>query len=339
MENFILDTVVNNVLHKKKVLQTQLNQVAKTFGNSFEKEINEKKVHERIQVINGYKAILKDLMKIPKIEQRSEEWYKVRNNLITASDFAQSLGKGKFASQNQFYKNKCGYETNVLDMSIPALQWGVRYEEVASMFYQFKMGVDIHEFGLIPHPDIDFVGASPDGISNMGIMLEIKCPWKRKKTDTIPEQYYYQIQGQLEVCKLEECDYIECYIKEYGTYEEMCMDDNVMYKGMIWKNEDGSYRYGKINDFLNHDDSLTPADYYYGIHDYFLKRVYRDEAFFKEIIVDLEKVWKNIITYRNDETEYRKAIRSSTNTNPASAKRQKPKKMPLFRVTEPDDLI
>ena len=337
MENYILDRIVNNVIHKKKALQTQLNQVAKTFGSSFEKEINERKVQERVKVVNEYKSILKELMEIPRIEQRSEEWYRVRNNLITASDFAQSIGKGKFSSQNQFYKNKCGYENNVLDMSVPALQWGVRYEEVANMFYQFKMNVDVHEFGLLPHPEIDFVGASPDGISSMGIMLEFKCPWKRQKTETIPEQYYYQIQGQLEVCKLNECDYIECYIKEYVSYEDMMNDDKTMYKGMIWKKDDQPYQYSKINDF-EHDEN-NPADYYYGIHDYFLKRVYRDEQFFKEIIVEIEKVWKNILIYRSDETEYRKAIRTVAK-KPRSATTTKSKpKGPMFRVTDPDDLI
>ena len=173
---------------------------SRRLGSSFEKEINEQKVQERVKVINEYKSILNDLMKIPRIEQRSEEWYRVRNNLITASDFAQSIGKGKFSSQNQFYKNKCGYENNVLDMSVPALQWGVRYEEVANMFYQLKMNVDVHEFGLLPHPEIDFVGASPDGISTMGIMLEIKCPWKRQDRNH-PGAVLHQIQGQLEVCK------------------------------------------------------------------------------------------------------------------------------------------
>ena len=65
------------------------------------------------------------------------------------------------------------------------------------------MSVEVFEFGILRHPTIECLGASPDGISDIGIMLEIKCPWKRKKTETIPEQYYYQIQGQLDVCSLD----------------------------------------------------------------------------------------------------------------------------------------
>ena len=52
-------------------------------------------------------------------------------------------------------------------------------------------------------------------------MIEIKCPFKRiLKKDYVPEKYYYQIQGQLAVCELEECDYVECYFKRYDTDEE-----------------------------------------------------------------------------------------------------------------------
>ena len=38
-------------------------------------------------------------------------------------------------------------------------------------------------------------------------MLEIKCPTKRPITGFIPEYYHYQVQGQLEVCNLNYCDF------------------------------------------------------------------------------------------------------------------------------------
>ena len=45
------------------------------------------------------------LKQIPVIEQRSQEWYETRNGLITASDMAQALGKGKFGTQKDFFIN------------------------------------------------------------------------------------------------------------------------------------------------------------------------------------------------------------------------------------------
>ena len=40
-------------------------------------------------------------------------------------------------------------------------------------------------------------------------MLEIKCPPIRKFTTEVPEHYWIQMQGQLETCDLEECDFLQ----------------------------------------------------------------------------------------------------------------------------------
>lgn len=305
MEIFLIDYIVNNVTKTRKTIKTQLNLFNKLFGSAYE-FVDEQKIKDRKYQIEKYKQKLEFLLNIPKIEQRSDEWYTIRKELITASDFALALGKGKFGTRSQFYRNKCGYENNNLDTSIPAIQWGVKYEEVAAKFYKIKMNVELYEFGILKHPSINYIGASPDGISDMGIMLEIKCPWKRKKTETIPEQYYYQIQGQLEVCDLEECDYLECYIIEYGSYDEMLNDNSINYKGIIFKNDDATYIYPNINDFTyNNEQNVT----FYGIKDYFMKRVYRDKMFFADILPSISQVWSNVVTYRTDENMYNKDIK------------------------------
>lgn len=314
MEKFVLDHIVNNVIHKKKKISKQISLMKEFFLDSMDKEINNSEVINRIEEIKRYKEQLKKICMIPKVEQRSDEWYNIRKSLITASDFAQALGKGKFGTTTDFYKNKCGYEDNNIDMSIPALQWGVRYEEVANMFYKMKMNVDVYEFGILKHPDISYVGASPDGISNMGIMLEIKCPWKRKRTDTIPEQYYYQIQGQLEVCDLEECDYLECYIVEYDDYDQMKNDDKIQYKGVVVETDIGKYSYGEICDIEYSVMGEYRRIYYYGIREYFMKRVKRDKEFFRDILHQIGEVWKNVEMYRKDETLYRNAVKTRTRT-------------------------
>lgn len=323
MEIFLIDYLVNNVYKTKKTLKKQLANLESVFGDAFAQELTVKKVKDRKSTIDKYKLILDHLLNLPKVEQRSEEWYCIRKNLITASDFAQAVGKGKFGTVNQFYKAKCGYEQNNVDMSIPALKWGVRYEEVANMFYKKKMNVDVHEFGILKHPEIDFIGASPDGISDMGIMLEIKCPWRRKKSDTIPEQYYYQIQGQLEVCKLEECDYLECYIEEYDDREEMQRSTTSLYKGVVYEVKPNVFEYGALNDldYEKMEGTYTNV-YYYGMKDYFLKRVYRDEAFFREIVVQIEQVWEKVIEFRSNETLYRNTVKTNSRPNKSNDKKR-----------------
>lgn len=315
MEIILLDHLVTKTFNTNTKIDTLINQFRKIFGNSYEHVINKKSIKNRIKAINIYKNKLVDLQKQPIIVQRSEEWYNIRNNLITASDFAQALGKGKFGTKKQFFENKCGYQEVKIDFSIAPLQWGVRYEEVAKKVYESNMNIHVHEFGLMKHPTIDFVGASPDGISENGIMLEIKCPWKRKKTETIPDQYYYQIQGQLEVCDLEECDYIECYFKEFENELDFLEDENVYYKGIILKNKNDEYEYGELNDLEFHKNKEYSQIYLYGLKDVFQKRVYRDKQFFSEIINDIEVVWNNVKIYKSDKNKYDLEIKPKQKTS------------------------
>ena len=75
------------------------------------------------------------------------------------------------------------YESN------PITEWGVKYEDIAILFYEEMYNVKVLDFGLIPHPTFQAFGASPDGICDdtgndeyVARMVEIKCPPKRKFT-------------------------------------------------------------------------------------------------------------------------------------------------------------
>lgn len=275
----------------------------------------------RKRQVNKYKLILEELKNIPLVEQRTPEWYETRRNLITASDFAQALGEGKFGTQKQLYKNKCGYEETHFNASLPPLKWGTMFEYVAQTIYSQRNNVHIHEFGLVPHPKIDYFGASPDGITEDGIMLEIKCPYKRKINGEIPTQYYYQIQGQLDVCDLDECDYLECELRESSEFIED--GEPGMENGCIIEDiSTGKYIYSDVKrwDKKNLDawvsktiktHEFTENDvqkHYWVLHKYSVIRVFRDKPFFDEKIAELKEVWDKIIKYRSDEGLYKQEV-------------------------------
>ena len=121
---------------------------------------------------------------------------------------------------------KCGYEDeNQKNISIHCIH-GIKFEPIAQMLY-LKNNIELHEFGSIRHKNLNFIAASPDGISSNGIMSEIKCPLK--KIYGIPPIYYwYQMQQQLEVCNLNSCDFLECDIKEisWEQYKNEYNNDN-----------------------------------------------------------------------------------------------------------------
>ena len=193
----------------------------------------EERILNRIDILDKL-AILKDL-KLP--EQRSKEWYAIRETILTASSLADAIGEGHFSTKDQLLIQKCGGPRGEVPFQI--VEWGVMYEPVATKFYELMNHLTILEFGLVPHPEFRIFGASPDGICDtdsppdyIGRMLEIKCPPRRQFTKEVPSHYWMQMQGQLECCNLEECDFLQVKFIEYLS-EQDYNDDFILEDGEI----------------------------------------------------------------------------------------------------------
>ena len=222
------------------------------------------------------------LEKIPQPEQRTPEWYEFRNNRLTASDlyYITSDNEKKIID---IVKKKCGIESNYSPGA--AILHGIKFEPVATKIYEDRCNVHITEFGCLPHPSIPFFGASPDGICSIqsinknfvGRMLEIKCPKSRPITGIIPPVYFAQVQGQLEVCDLEYCDFLECEIREYNNKLEFFQDtnsDNVLLR------ENGNEKGIVIEVY---DKTLKKTIYYYN---YDIFKTYEEFCSWEEKIID-----------------------------------------------------
>ena len=211
-----------------------------TFGsqwiheNQKNDEIDDKVIQRRKQ-FDKLRAI-----KLP--VQRSPEWFAMRNDKITASDGGTVIGQNKYEPVYNFILKKTigsEFKSNL------NCYHGKKYEQIATMIYEYRMNVHMEEFGLLAHPEYSFLGASPDGICSyykkdkkhlskyVGRMLEIKCPLVReikKEGDIIdnicPIYYWVQVQLQLECCNLDECDFWQCKIKEYPNREAFIKDSD-----------------------------------------------------------------------------------------------------------------
>lgn len=183
---------------------------------------------------------LKELKELKLPDQRSEEWYKIRESILTASSLADAIGEGHFCTKEELLLQKCGGPRGEVPFEI--VEWGVMYEPVATTFYEKLNNLTVLEFGLVPHPEFKIFGASPDGICDVdsppdyiGRMLEIKCPPKRKFTDEVPRHYWMQMQGQLESCDLEECDFLQVkfieYFNETDYVEDVYLENGIVKEG------------------------------------------------------------------------------------------------------------
>lgn len=179
--------------------------------------------------------IISNLRAIPQPDQRTTEWYEFRYRYLTAS----SIWKAFFSesSRNQLICDKCKpldagkYTAGGQSLESP-MHWGHKYEPVSIQLYEDLYETKVSDFGCLPHPTISFLAASPDGINTLaksplfGRMLEVKNIVNRD-IDGIPKlEYWIQMQLQMEVCGLEESDFLETRFKEYADYDEFVNDDD-----------------------------------------------------------------------------------------------------------------
>ena len=267
----------------------------------------------------------------PQPEQRTNEWYTFRHNLITAS----SAGK-VFESQsstNQLIFEKCSPmvdKSNMFVNTSSPLHWGQKYEPVSTMFYENKYKTTVEDFGCIQHDKYPFLGASPDGVNTdknnelYGRMLEIKNVVNREITGIPKKLYWIQMQLQMETCNLNECDFLECQFKEYENEIEFNNDGTFKYseneklKGIILHFEvdyKPVYEYMPIN--MNELDYEEWRNNIMKKYDKFIKTIYwkldyyscilvlRNTLWFKSAILEIEKVWNIIEDEKKNGYEHR----------------------------------
>lgn len=331
-ETIAVDIVVDKLLKARVPVKDIIANVNTCISSK--RKLDETYINDRLIKIAKYQTQLGKLLRVPKVEQRSEEWHQMRKGLVTASEWAQSLGAAKFGTQKDFFKKKSGYETMPFNPGEAPLKWGTMYEDVAVEIYKGRYGYQMHEFGLIPHPSIKHFGASPDGINDFGVMVEIKCPYRRKITGEVPQQYYYQIQGQLSVCELDECDFVECELDEYGDLETW-LEVGHEEKGIVIerKTEDPLnpwvYQYSNVmmtattpestealrkqaQHFLDKSIGEEEKDqvvlHFWTLRVFNCVRVYRNNDFITDRFMELEPIWNKILTYRDNYELYKTEI-------------------------------
>jgi putative phage-type endonuclease len=185
----------------------------------------DKKDKEHLEHLNFIKNI-------KQFEQKSKEWLNQRYWKLTSSDAATALGINPYKKPVQLLLEKCGAGRSFTGNE--STLHGQKYEDEAVNKYAYLMGKENNMFGMISFSDLDpirknkkyvnkdyhFLGGSPDGIaidkSNLEklVMLEVKCPMRRKiKHGQIPDYYYPQVQLNMFILDLEIADFVE-YIPE-----------------------------------------------------------------------------------------------------------------------------
>jgi hypothetical protein len=244
-------------------------------------------------------AQIQELCSRPQVPQRTDEWYKQTANVLTASEFSNLFGSAR--QRANLVSSKVNYvpkdylpQLAFPSSEISALTWGIRFEPVVKDMMERKWSAKIHDLGRLVHPTDTHLAASPDGLivetphkERLGRLVEIKCPYSRKVGGDIPFDYWVQMQIQMEVANIDECEYMEVEIVSTRPNQTTPVDvSGCKYKGsiLLWQNEKG-YEY----EYTGYPCRESPTREGYelvevipwGISKYHHKTVQRDRNWFQ----------------------------------------------------------
>jgi len=189
-----------------------------------------------------------------KVQQGTDEWLLARVGIATASKFSDIMSRTPAPIAN--YKAELVLERitgkQADGFKSADMQWGTDNEPTARLMYSLhNSDVDVRECGIFLHPELK-CGASPDGLIGDDGTLEIKCPRTATHIETlhrqtVPAQYYWQIQGQLWLTGRKWADFVS-----YDTR----LPENASYfcKRVERNEEDISKLEIKVKDFLSQVD-------------------------------------------------------------------------------------
>jgi len=286
------------------------------------------------------KLVVLNSLKQP--EQKSEAWYIYRHNLLTASSIWKALDS-ESAKNSLIYKKCCPLNLNkCFGVNInSAMHWGQKYEPISAMFYENLYKTKIGEDGCIQHQQQSFLGASPDGINikkdntRYGRMLEIKNIVNREITGIPKKEYWVQMQLQMEVCDLNECDFLETRFKEYENKEAFLKDGGYgcdKIRGVIvcfHSNGGPIYKYAPlyttcdeiscnkwIDTCMESNQTMTwIKNAYWVLDEYSCILVPRNQDWFKNALPPFKKLWDTILYERIHGYVHRKPKRKEKSKN------------------------
>ena len=174
-----------------------------------------------------------------RMQSNSVEWYSMRCGRITSSVVHDVTRTNQSNPAPSLIKRICNNKPSIINTE--PIKWGRNKESVAKSSYLQCMSsrhedFKLRESGLVLHPNMPYLGASPDGTiscscCNKGT-LEIKCPYNARfmtidemiQTDSscldinsqlkTNHRYYNQVQHQIFVTQSNYADFMVWTVKE-----------------------------------------------------------------------------------------------------------------------------
>ncbi|KAK5639970.1 hypothetical protein RI129_010781 [Pyrocoelia pectoralis] len=232
---------------KKVKKSSNINDDSADYGDAAaQPDISEEEFQQaKIRIIEELQKTNLDTVHIKTIGQRENiVWFEERRNRLTASMFGK-ICKRRSTTPTDGILKELFYRSNFLKTS--AIVYGIENEENAIAKFSAQTKMTIQSCGLFVDSKYVFLGASPDGIVDEEVLVEVKCLYSIRNlkikeavvtnknicvhvvNDTLVlkrnHNYFYQIQGQLYICNKKYC-YLILYTDKDLEYIRIERDDN-----------------------------------------------------------------------------------------------------------------
>jgi len=270
---------------------------------------------------------VRGLKMMPQIPQRSQAWFENYSKVLTASEFSALFALNKRRKDLVYSKAHPPREmAGPFRHACPtdemnAIGWGIRFESVVKQILEAKDNCKVYEPGRIQHSTNTRLAASPDGIieesrlpHQLGRLVEIKCPYSRAIGKEIPSDYWIQMQIQMEVTDVDECEYIEVNLVSKKANQTEPLDlSGTTYTGTVYLLKqnvvdgepfDYKYLYGNLG---SSEVPPIPEGYKlvetipWGLKTWHRKLVQRDRAWYQGTLGWQEAFWSDVEAVKKGE--------------------------------------
>jgi hypothetical protein len=301
---------ISDILHVEDVEMDMKEDYSFSIGKqvtfrALEKFIERAKVAWSMQDVDTRKAAVGEILARPQVPQRTQEWYTQGRSVLTASEFSKLFGTPRCVNElvmSKIPSDKVCSTNRLACMTceMGPFDWGVRFEPVVKQILEAKWNAKIVDTGRILHPHDTHIAASPDGIvleaedtGRIGRLVEIKCPITRKIGQGIPFDYWCQMQVQMEVTGIGECEYVEVKI---DSIQGISTDLSGVVDGHLWLLQhpltcEVTYVY-KESDIRDGWDILEKIPW--RLNDIYIVTVPRDRAWYNSTDKVQKQFWENV---------------------------------------------
>lgn len=152
--------------------------------------------------------------------QGTAQWFADRTGCLTGSRMAAAMSRlknGADSAERRALKIEVLAERLTGDVVphfvTPAMQHGIDTEPAARAAYELATDSIVAECPFIPHPTIEYFGASPDGRIDARIGVEFKCPTTAKYlawrlAGVVPDEHKPQMIAQCVCAGFDSVDFV-----------------------------------------------------------------------------------------------------------------------------------